>query len=178
MTPFLSLKMSLIKLAEPVTSVTGRQGASYMRVAILDERGKVLASVTGTGYNHLLMGKQKAQEGVVNLISQVKSQANLPQDTVFTSLGMAMSGCEDQKSNTQMEEEWRTHYSHISGSWTVCSDTVGSIYTASSSGISFFFFLISTQSYQGIELVENCSNSLELRLYRSQVRMKKEEGEQ
>lgn len=68
------------------------------------------------------------------MIESAKAQANIDQTLKLQSLGLSLSGCEQDATNKILEEELLTKFPNISSSYYVCSDTMGSIFTASPLG--------------------------------------------
>lgn len=67
-------------------------------------------------------------------MAKAKEEAGIPQSIQLRSLGLSLSGCEQEATNQELEAELRKNYPTLSESYVVCSDTVGSIASASRSG--------------------------------------------
>lgn len=58
----------------------------------------------------------------------------MPLALPLKSLGLSLSGCEQEATNRELEEELRKAHPTLSESYVVCSDTVGSIASVSRDG--------------------------------------------
>lgn len=68
------------------------------------------------------------------MVSQAKQQANIPETIQLKSLGLSLSGCEQEDKNKVLENELKEKYPNVSETYVVCSDTIGSVFTASPYG--------------------------------------------
>lgn len=68
------------------------------------------------------------------MVTNAKIEAGIPETIKLKSLGLSLSGCEQDATNRLLENELRIVYPNLSESYVVCSDTVGSIHTASNLG--------------------------------------------
>lgn len=109
-------------------------GATHSRLIICDEDGECVGTTTGLGTNHWMVGIAECARRIADMIERAKTDANIPPETRLTSLGLSLSGCEQEATNQELETELHTSFPDIAESYYVCSDTVGSIFTASHSG--------------------------------------------
>ncbi|XP_037816085.1 N-acetyl-D-glucosamine kinase [Lucilia sericata] len=109
-------------------------GATHSRLIICSEDGECVVTTTGLGTNHWMVGIAECARRIADMIERAKTDANIPQETRLTSLGLSLSGCEQEATNYELEMELRTSFPDIADHYYVCSDTMGSIFTASPSG--------------------------------------------
>ncbi|XP_065371501.1 N-acetyl-D-glucosamine kinase [Calliphora vicina] len=109
-------------------------GATHSRLIICSEDGECVITTTGLGTNHWMVGIAECARRIADMIERAKTDANIPQETRLTSLGLSLSGCEQEATNFELEMELRTSFPDIADNYYVCSDTMGSIFTASPSG--------------------------------------------
>lgn len=109
-------------------------GASFSKVVLVNEDGKILCWEEGSSTNHLLVGLEECQKRISTMIEKVKHKAGVGKEVKLDGLGLAMSGCEQEESNRQFEKSLLKAYPNLSSSCTVVSDTVGSILTANPNG--------------------------------------------
>ncbi|XP_068155015.1 N-acetyl-D-glucosamine kinase [Drosophila tropicalis] len=109
-------------------------GATHSRLVICDESGESVGSTSGLGTNHWGIGIAECARRIADMVERAKEEANIPKDTPLTSLGLSLSGCEQEATNRELEQELRTTFPNLSNSYAVSSDTMGSMFTASSIG--------------------------------------------
>ncbi|XP_037951168.1 N-acetyl-D-glucosamine kinase [Teleopsis dalmanni] len=109
-------------------------GATHSHLVICDENGECCAITTGLGTNHWMVGIAECARRIADMVERAKNDAGIPQETRLTSLGLSLSGCEQQESNRELSLELRNSFPDISDSYVVCSDTMGSVFTASPIG--------------------------------------------
>lgn len=99
------------------------------------------------------MGMEECQKRINNLIQQAKKEAGLPAELTLTALvtmataqyqqliytrdfqqGLSLSGCEDKGKNEEFKTSLVNRFPGLSKNYMICSDTVGSIATASGKG--------------------------------------------
>lgn len=93
-----------------------------------------MASVSGPGTNHWMVGIPECARRIMEMATQAKSVANIPQTLKLKCLGLSLSGCEQEATNKVLENELRTTCPTLSENYVVCSDTAGSIATVSPLG--------------------------------------------
>lgn len=67
-------------------------------------------------------------------MAHAKVEAKIPETLQLRSLGLSLSGCEQEATNQELEAELRKSHPNCSETFVVCSDTVGSIASVSKSG--------------------------------------------
>lgn len=109
-------------------------GATHSKLVICDENGTIVSKVVGPGTNHWVCGIPEVAQRIAGMIEEGKSQAKIDQTTKFKSLGLSLSGCEQTATNKTLENELLGKFPDVSESVYVCSDTIGSLLTASPLG--------------------------------------------
>ncbi|SPP87775.1 N-acetyl-D-glucosamine kinase [Drosophila guanche] len=109
-------------------------GATHSRLVICDESGQSVGSTSGLGTNHWGIGIPECARRIADMVERAKEEANISKETPLTSLGLSLSGCEQEATNRELEQELRNTFPNLAGSYAVSSDTMGSMYTASSIG--------------------------------------------
>lgn len=109
-------------------------GATHSQLVICNENGEIVASVKGPGTNHWMVGIKECATRIADMTTSAKIIANCPPSTKLKSLGLSLSGCEQAATNKELENELRESHPDISEHYIVCSDTIGSVFTASPIG--------------------------------------------
>lgn len=110
------------------------RGATHSKCAIIDESGEVLAIVHGPHTNHWIVGIAECARRIAKLVEQTKTEAKIPETLQLKSLGLSLSGCEQEATNRELEDALRKDHPTVSENYVVCSDTVGSIASVSRKG--------------------------------------------
>lgn len=109
-------------------------GATHSKLVICNSNGEIVASVKGAGTNHWMVGIKECAKRIADMVQEAKIEAKIPDELQLKSLGLSLSGCEQEATNVDLENELRENHETIAEKYVVCSDTVGSIYTASPIG--------------------------------------------
>lgn len=109
-------------------------GATHSKAVICDRFGSIISKVAGPSTNHWVCGIPEVARRIADMIESAKAQANIDQSVKLQSLGLSLSGCEQDATNKILEDELLTKYPNVAASYYVCSDTMGSIFTASPLG--------------------------------------------
>ncbi|XP_028403273.1 N-acetyl-D-glucosamine kinase-like [Dendronephthya gigantea] len=109
-------------------------GGSCSNMVLLNTDGEVIGSSEGLGTNHWLIGIDECAKRVNDLVVKAKEMAGIPVNTPLTSLGLSLSGGEHPDFKKQMSDTMNSKYPDCSKSYHTCTDTFGSIATASASG--------------------------------------------
>jgi len=109
-------------------------GATHSKLVICDRNGSIISKVSGLGTNHWVVGIPEVARRIAEMVQRAKQDANIEQKTKLQSLGLSLSGCEQEATNKTLENELKQNHPDISESYYVCSDTVGSLLTASPLG--------------------------------------------
>jgi len=109
-------------------------GATHSKLVLCDKNGTVVARVSGPGTNHWVVGIPEVARRIAKMVEEAKKQASLEQAHQLKSLGLSLSGCEQEATNRTLENELRQHHPNIAETYYVCSDTIGSVFTANPLG--------------------------------------------
>uniref|UniRef100_W8BG72 N-acetyl-D-glucosamine kinase n=1 Tax=Ceratitis capitata TaxID=7213 RepID=W8BG72_CERCA len=109
-------------------------GATHSRLVICDEEGKSLALVSGLGTNHWMVGIPEVARRIADMVERAKQEACIEPEMPLKSLGLSLSGCEQEATNLDLKNEMLTSFPNVAESYVVCSDTMGSVFTASPIG--------------------------------------------
>ncbi|XP_064550409.1 N-acetyl-D-glucosamine kinase [Drosophila montana] len=109
-------------------------GATHSHLVICDESGESVGTASGLGTNHWGIGIPTCARRIADMVERCKDEAKIPKDTPLTSLGLSLSGCEQEATNRELEQELRSIYPNLAESYAVSSDTMGSMFTATSIG--------------------------------------------
>ncbi|XP_063705728.1 N-acetyl-D-glucosamine kinase [Culicoides brevitarsis] len=109
-------------------------GATHSKLLMCNEAGAIIASIEGPGTNHWMLGIPECARRIAKMVDDAKKAAGVPLDVKLKALGLSLSGCEQEATNRELENELRVSHPTVSESYVVVSDTVGSILTASNLG--------------------------------------------
>jgi len=109
-------------------------GATHSKLIICDQNGEIVSSVPGPSTNHWMVGIPECANRIAKMVEAGKSESKIPQNVKLKTLGLSLSGCEQESSNSALERELLCNHPDISESYVVCSDTIGSVFTASPKG--------------------------------------------
>ncbi|XP_034484534.1 N-acetyl-D-glucosamine kinase [Drosophila innubila] len=109
-------------------------GATHSHLVICDESGESVGTTSGLGTNHWGIGIPECARRIADMVERCKEEAKIPMDTPLASLGLSLSGCEQEATNRELEQELQNTFPNLSDSYAVSSDTMGSMFTASSIG--------------------------------------------
>lgn len=94
----------------------------------------MLSIVSGPHTNHWIIGIAECARRLAELVDRAKAEAKVPKSVLLRSLGLSLSGCEQEATNKELEAELRKSHPTVAENYIVCSDTVGSIASVSRSG--------------------------------------------
>jgi len=107
-------------------------GATHSTLVLFNEKSEALTTVEGPGTNLFLNGMDETCHRIAEMICQALKNLGLPQETTLQSLGLSLSGCEVEETNKELAEKlMKLHPKLVKEVPQVCSDTVGSLLTAS-----------------------------------------------
>ncbi len=86
---------------------------------ILNGSGNKIATVNGDGTNLWLIGIPEVVKRISNLANQAREMAGIP-DMKFKSIGLSLSGCEQEVTNKALENEIRNFDPNLSENYIVC----------------------------------------------------------
>lgn len=109
-------------------------GGTRSEIIVCDDRGRVVATVAGPATNHWIIGIPECAQRIAAMVAEAKLAAGLPATVPLCTLGLSLSGCEQDATNRQLEREIRDRFPDVAASYVVCSDTQGCVATVSPSG--------------------------------------------
>ncbi|KAL4711591.1 hypothetical protein ACJJTC_003608 [Scirpophaga incertulas] len=109
-------------------------GATHSNLIICDSTGKVLGTARGLGTNHWILGIDVCANRILQMVREGKENAGIPLDHPLDSLGLTLSGCEQESSNAELAACVREKDANCSRAIYVASDTAGSLYTGAPDG--------------------------------------------
>ncbi|KAL0811186.1 hypothetical protein ABMA28_009617 [Loxostege sticticalis] len=109
-------------------------GATHSNLVICDGSGKVLGTASGPGTNHWTLGIEACANRIVEMLKAAKINAGLPIDRPLDSLGLTLSGCEQESSNAELAARVKEIDANCARAIYVASDTAGSLFTGAPNG--------------------------------------------
>ena len=111
-------------------------GATHSTLILFNEEGNVLAEIEGMGTNLFQIGMAETCHRIASMNQEALKKAGLPPDsTKLETLGLSLSGCEVEETNLELAKTLMDLYpGMVKCVPKVCSDTVGSLLTASDKG--------------------------------------------
>ncbi|XP_037029302.1 N-acetyl-D-glucosamine kinase isoform X1 [Bradysia coprophila] len=109
-------------------------GATHSKLIICNQNGDIIATGSGPSTNHWMVGIPECAKRIAKMVEAGKSEGKIPQNVKLKTLGLSLSGCEQEASNKAIEKELLDNYPEVSEKYVVCSDTMGSVVTASPKG--------------------------------------------
>ena len=110
-------------------------GATHSTLALFNDKAEKLAEVEGLGTNLFQIGMEETCHRIANMCQDAFKLAGYPPDTPLVSLGLSLSGCEVEETNDALALKMKELYPALLKTIPkVCSDTVGSLLTASDKG--------------------------------------------
>jgi len=109
-------------------------GGTHSNAMIFDQEGNKLADVTGPSTNLYQIGIAETTKRLKNMMTSALQTAELPEDTTLEGLGLSLSGCEREETNSSLVAHMVSTYPGLAKHYKICSDTVGTLATATESG--------------------------------------------
>ena len=110
-------------------------GATHSTLALFNDKAEKLAEVEGLGTNLFQIGMEGTCHRIANMCQDAFKLAGYAPDTPLVSLGLSLSGCEVEETNEALALKMKELYPALLKTIPkVCSDTVGSLFTASDKG--------------------------------------------
>jgi len=109
-------------------------GGTHSTAIIFSGSGKLLASAAGPSTNHYPLGMEETSRRIKDMIKTAIRSANLDENTKLAGLGLTVSGLEDPKNGELLEKTITSLYPDLTSSAVACSDTHGTLYTATEGG--------------------------------------------
>jgi len=109
-------------------------GGGHSVIVLFNAKGQKLDELEGPSTNHWLVEMEKCQTIIHSMVQEVLLKAGLPSNTTLLSLGLSLSGCEDEETNEELKQGLIKKFPNMAVHYFICSDTIGAIATASENG--------------------------------------------
>ncbi|XP_006560162.1 N-acetyl-D-glucosamine kinase isoform X2 [Apis mellifera] len=109
-------------------------GATESTLVIIDGKGKLLTEVKGPSTNHWVLGMEETSARINAMVEIGKQNIEMSETIPLDSLGLTLSGCEEEKTNRVLVETMQQKYPNAAKTYYINSDTIGSLRTALENG--------------------------------------------
>ncbi|XP_046435104.1 N-acetyl-D-glucosamine kinase [Neodiprion fabricii] len=109
-------------------------GATHSTLIIMNGYGEKLIEMKGPGTNHWQLGMKETAARINGMITTAKKELNIPTSSPLDSVGLTLSGCEQDESNRHLKETLFNEFPTASRRYFIGSDTLGSIKTGIENG--------------------------------------------
>ena len=109
-------------------------GGTHSTTILLNQEGEEVAMVEGPSTNIYQIGLEETCSRIRSMVTECLVVGGYPESTVLEGLGLSLSGCEREETNTSLVAMMVNNYPGLARHYEVCSDTVGTLYTASDDG--------------------------------------------
>lgn len=109
-------------------------GGTGSRMVIMSSGGEVVGKSEGAATNHWLIGIDECVRVINEMVVKAKQDAGVDPSSPLKCLGLSLSGGEKESFQREMQATLCRLYPSTSLSYTICTDTFGSIATASARG--------------------------------------------
>jgi len=122
-------------VVDPVIVFGGVEGGgTHSTTMLYNEKGEKLAEVEGPSTNLYQIGIPETNNRISMMVKQALNKAGLQENTTLKGLGLSLSGCEREETNSSLLSNMVSSHPGLSDHYDVCSDTVGTLNTATDSG--------------------------------------------
>uniref|UniRef100_UPI00398F7E53 N-acetyl-D-glucosamine kinase isoform X2 n=2 Tax=Pristiophorus japonicus TaxID=55135 RepID=UPI00398F7E53 len=109
-------------------------GGTSSNVVLIAGDGTILATSDGPCTNHWLVGVDKCLAAINEMVQEAKRKAGCDRKIPLKSLGMSLSGGEQQEAVSKMVEQLKECYPDLSEDYYITTDAMGGIATATDKG--------------------------------------------
>jgi len=109
-------------------------GGTHSTAMLFSDSGEILAEVKGPSTNHYQIGKGETARRIASMFEDALKKAGLDTNTTLAGVGLSLSGIEDPETGAQMISTLRGLYPNLTKECKACSDTQGTLATATQSG--------------------------------------------
>jgi len=109
-------------------------GGTHSTLMIYNQKGEKLSEVGGPSTNLYQIGIPETNKRISDMVAEGLKVAGLPEDTTLEGLGLSLSGCEREETNSALLSNMMEAHPTLSRHYDVCSDTVGTLNTATDTG--------------------------------------------
>lgn len=97
-------------------------GASVSKSVLVKDDGTILAEAVGPSLNYLLDGVDVVFERIKDHLRDLRQKSSTDETTFkIVSIGLCLSGCEDEAANQRLEREFLTKNPNVCGKFAVVS---------------------------------------------------------
>lgn len=109
-------------------------GGTSSNVVLIAEDGTVVAKGDGPPTNHWLVGVDRCLSAINDMVEEAKKQAGSDPGVPLKSLGMSLSGGEQEEAVAKLVQQLEDRYPNLSESYHISNDAIGGIATATDRG--------------------------------------------